>query len=101
MGAKGNHRLAVQPVPCMPARSTLHTNGFTYTCSVAQAQAVNTFQPTWHKRPRAEASLGNARGPSPMYVYVYVCRWGGGHKMARNTQDQQNEQFRLSFTLLL
>lgn len=101
MGAKGNHRLAAQPVPFMPAPSTLHTSGFTYTCSVAQAQAVNVFQPTWYKRPRAEASLGNAREPSPMYVYADVSGKAGGHKMARNTQDQQNEQFRLSSIPLL
>lgn len=36
------------------------------TCSVAQA--ANVFQPTWHKRPRAEASLGGARGPCPVYM---------------------------------
>lgn len=35
-------------------------------------------------------------------VYVYVCRGGEvGHKMAQNTQDQQNDLFRLSSIPLL
>lgn len=38
--------------------------GLHLTCSVAQA--ANVFQPTWHKRRRAEASLGGARRPCPV-----------------------------------
>lgn len=62
-GPKG--RAAVQRVPSCanaqhPPYQRLHL-----TCSVAQAQTVNMF---WHKRPRAEASLGSARGPSPVWV---------------------------------
>lgn len=42
------------------------------TCSVAQA--ANVFQHTWPKRPRAEASLGSARVPSPTCVCECVGR---------------------------
>lgn len=44
------------------------------------------FQPSRHKRPRAEASLGNARGPSPVYVCVYRqrdTRWQETPKASR------------------
>lgn len=74
-GPKGNadgpvrlcHLVLWYQHPARPTGKWLHL-----TCSVAQV--ANVFQRTWHKRPRAEASLGNTRGPSP----VCVCECAGG-----------------------
>lgn len=54
------HLMSLVHYPACPSQCLL------LTCSVAQA--ADAYQPTWHKRHRVQASLGSARGPSPLCV---------------------------------
>lgn len=46
------------------------------------------LQPTWHERPRVEASLGNARGLNPVCVGI---RREEEHKMAPTPETSRRD----------